>query len=76
MADDVDPAAVWDLLRRADDLMKYAENRRDPGVSYNSARTLLDEALALIERMSPGQSDYFREQVDIRRSDLDGLGAP
>src|SRR6266542_1867662 len=42
----VDPAEVWKLVQRADELVKYAQNR-DPALAYAQARGVLDEAEAL-----------------------------
>src|SRR5207302_7361335 len=38
-----DPAAVWKLVQRADELVKYAQNR-NPHTAYAQARAVLDEA--------------------------------
>jgi hypothetical protein len=68
-----DPADIWDLLRRADDLVKYAEHHPDPNVSYDNARGLLAEALNLANTMSPGQAEFFHAQIDWRYRDLSKL---
>lgn len=71
MTTEPDPADVWDRLRRADDLAKYAGNRPDPSVSIANARALLDEAASMLGGMSPGQREFFLAQIEIRRADLD-----
>ena len=68
-----DPAAIWDLLRRADDLVKYAQHRDNPNANYKNAHDLLVEAEELANAMSPGQADYFIAQIELRKNDLDKI---
>ncbi len=71
MSEEAEPSSVWDKLRRADDFVKYANNRPDPSVSFASARELLDEAARSLSGMSPGQREFFLAQIAIRRRDID-----
>jgi hypothetical protein len=65
-----DPGRVWDLIRRADDLVKYAPNR-DPDVARGQAREILEEAArqaaALPDR---GAGEALERQARIRLDDL------
>ena len=64
-----DPAAVWKLVQRADELVKYAQNR-DPHTAYAQARAVLDEAEALAGQLDQKAADGLRAQIEIRRSDI------
>ena len=64
-----DPAAVWSLVQRADELVKYAQNR-DPHTAYAQARAVLDEAEALTDGLDQKAADGFRAQIKIRREDI------
>ncbi|TML76350.1 MAG: hypothetical protein E6G04_10870 [Actinobacteria bacterium] len=64
-----DPAAVWKLVQRADELVKYAQNR-DPHTAYAQARAVLDEAEALAGQLDQKAADGLRAQIETRRSDI------
>jgi len=64
-----DPAAVWKLVQRADELVKYAQNR-DPHTAYTQARAVLDEAEALAGQLDQKAADGLRAQIETRRSDI------
>ena len=64
-----DPAAVWKLVQRADELVKYAQNR-DPHTAYAQARAVLDEAEALAGQLDQKAADVLRAQIETRRSDI------
>lgn len=67
-----DPAAVWQLIVRADELVKYAGNR-DVSVAYSQARETLERArnaAALLEDRSVGEN--FDRQIRVRLDDLAG----
>ncbi|MFN2615095.1 MAG: hypothetical protein ABR552_09825 [Actinomycetota bacterium] len=66
-----DLGRVWDLIRRVDDLMKYAPNR-DAGIAREEARARLDDA----ERAARGLDDVkaraqLQRLIALRRADLD-----
>jgi len=64
-----DPADVWKLVQRADELVKYARNR-DPHTAYAQARAVLDEAEALTGQLDQKAGDNFRAQIATRRDDI------
>ena len=64
-----DPAEVWKLVQRADELVKYAQNR-DPHTAYAQARAVLDEAEALTGQLDAKAAESFRAQIATRRSDI------
>ena len=64
-----DPGAVWKLVQRADELVKYAQNR-DPHTAYAQARAVLDEAEALTGQLDQKQSENFKAQIATRREDI------
>lgn len=72
-----DPAAVWDLIRRADEFVKYAPNR-DPTTARARAREQLDRAAEAAAALTdPGARDALMAQVqrrlhDLERSDAEG----
>ena len=70
-----DPAAVWKLVQRADELVKYAQNR-DPHTAYAQARAVLDEAEALTGQLEQKAADGLRAQIQTRRSDIARFEAP
>ena len=70
-----DPAAVWKLVQRADELVKYAQNR-DPQTAYAQARAVLDEAEALTGQLEQKAADGLRAQIQTRRSDIARFEAP
>ncbi|HJT37993.1 MAG TPA: hypothetical protein VJ818_06170 [Actinomycetota bacterium] len=64
-----DPAAVWKLVQRADELVKYAQNR-DPQTAYAQARAVLDEAETLTGELDQKAAESFRAQIRTRRDDI------
>jgi hypothetical protein len=64
-----DPAAVWRLIQKADEVVKYAQNR-DPAVAYAQAGAALDEAEAMLTGLDDAVATNFAEQIAIRRADL------
>jgi len=66
-----DPAAVWDLIRRADEFVKYAPNR-DPATARAQARRQLERAAEAAAGLTePGARDALAEQVRRRLEDLE-----
>ena len=66
---EADPAAVWKLVQRADELVKYAQNR-DPHTAYAQARAVLDEAEALTGQLDRKAAENFKAQIATRREDI------
>lgn len=67
------PGDVWDLIRRADDLVKYSPNR-DPQKARTHARDQLRraaQAAAMLPDRSAGEA--LAAQVRTRLEDLDRL---
>jgi hypothetical protein len=64
------PEQVWDLIRRADEFVKYAPNR-DPNVARTRAREFLEravkEAAALPDRAA---GEALERQARVRLDDL------
>ena len=69
-----DPAEVWKLVQRADELVKYAQNR-DPHTAYAQARAVLDEAETLTGQLDQKAADNFRQQIATRRQDIERFEA-
>jgi hypothetical protein len=68
-----DPNEVWQLIKRADDLVKYSANR-DPAVARKQARKVLDEAARAAEALPDRQAgEALGGQVRTRLEDLDRL---
>jgi hypothetical protein len=66
-----DPVEVWDLIRRADDLVKYSPNR-DPETARAQARRQLERAAEAASAVTdPGARDALTAQVRRRLDDLD-----
>jgi hypothetical protein len=66
-----DPGEVWQLVTRADDLVKYSANR-DPAVARKQARKVLDEAARAAAALPDRQAgEALAEQVRTRIEDLD-----
>lgn len=68
-----DPGGVWDLIRRADEFVKYAPNR-DPATARAQARRQLEragEAAAALPDRAAGQA--LAEQIRRRLDDLERL---
>jgi hypothetical protein len=64
-----DPGSVWKLVERADELVKYAQNR-DPRTAYKQARAVLDEAEALAGQLDEKAATGLRAQIETRRADI------
>jgi hypothetical protein len=67
-----DPAGVWALIVRSDELVKYAGNR-DPATAYAQARETLARArnaAAALEDRSTGAD--FERQIQTRLDDIEG----
>lgn len=68
-----DPAEVWRLIQRADELTKYAQNR-DPRTALAQAREQLERALRAAEALTDrGPGARLAEQARVRMDDLDRL---
>lgn len=66
-----EPAEVWRLIERADELAKYAPNR-DAAAAHAQARAALDRAEALARALAdPRRREHFEQQIALRRDDLD-----
>jgi hypothetical protein len=61
------PQEVWALIERADELVKYAQNR-DPATAYAQARATLERA-AEAARAVPG-AEKLEDQAARRLTDL------
>ena len=67
-----DPNRVWDLIRRADDLLKYSPNR-DPSVARARAREVLEEAGRAADALPDRRAgEALAAQVRTRLEDLKG----
>jgi hypothetical protein len=71
MAEDpTEPGRVWDLIRRADDLVKYGSNR-DPAVARAQAREILERAVRDASSLSDRQAgETLGRQARQRLDDL------
>ena len=68
-----DPGVVWKLVERADELVKYAQNR-DPSTAYAQARRKLAEAIAAAGSLPSGPAaEGVLAQIERRLQDLDRL---
>jgi hypothetical protein len=66
-----DPAAVWDLIRRADEFVKYSPNR-DPATARAQARRQLERAAEAASALTDAAArDALTAQVRRRLDDLD-----
>jgi hypothetical protein len=66
-------SAVWDLIRRADDLVKYSSNR-DPEVARGQARAQLERAQAAADGLTDRQvAGALTAQIRRRLEDLDRM---
>lgn len=75
MSDDLptDPAGVWRLIARADDLVKYAQNR-DAAAAYAQARAVLDRAAEAAGALAdPRAGAGLATQIRKRLEDLERL---
>ncbi len=68
------PGEVWDLIRRADEFVKYSPNR-DPAAARAQARRQLERAAEAASALTDaGARDALTEQVRRRLDDLDRAG--
>ena len=68
------PGEVWDLIRRADEFVKYSPNR-DPAAARAQARRQLERASEAASALTDaGARDALTEQVRRRLDDLDRAG--
>jgi hypothetical protein len=66
-------SSVWDMIRRADDLVKYGSNR-DPAVAREQARTQLDRAREAARGLADRQvAGALEAQIRRRLEDLDRM---
>jgi hypothetical protein len=69
--DSTDPGRVWDLIRRADDLVKYGSNR-DPAVARAQAREILERAVRDASSLRDRQAgETLERQARQRLDDLE-----
>ena len=61
------PQEVWALIERADELVKYAQNR-DPATAYAQARTTLERAADAAGKVAGAEK--LAEQAQKRLADL------
>jgi hypothetical protein len=73
MGEPTEASAVWDMIRRADDLVKYAPNR-DPATARAQARQQLERAREAAESVGDRQvADALSAQIRRRLDDLDRM---
>jgi hypothetical protein len=73
MGEPTEASAVWDMIRRADDLVKYAPNR-DPATARAQARQQLERAREAAETVSDRQvAEALSAQIRRRLDDLDRM---
>jgi hypothetical protein len=69
------PQDVWHLVERADEFVKYAQNR-DPARAYAQARETLHKAMGEANRLEDrGAAESILAQITRRLEDLDRLEA-
>jgi hypothetical protein len=69
------PQDVWHLVERADEFVKYAQNR-DPARAYAQARETLRKAMEEANRLEDrGAAESISAQIARRLEDLDRLEA-
>jgi hypothetical protein len=67
------PQDVWHLVERADEYVKYAQNR-DPARAYAQARETLHKAMEEANRLDDrGAAESITAQIARRLEDLDRL---
>jgi hypothetical protein len=67
------PNDVWDMIRRADDLLKYSPNR-DASTARAQARAQLERATAAAGQLEDREAaEALAEQVRRRLDDLERL---
>jgi hypothetical protein len=73
MGEPTEASAVWDMIRRADDLVKYAPNR-DPATARAQARQQLERAREAAETVGDRQvAEALSAQIRRRLDDLDRM---
>jgi hypothetical protein len=73
MGEPTEASAVWDMIRRADDLVKYAPNR-DPETARAQARSQLERAREAAQRVGDRQvAEALSAQIRRRLDDLDRM---
>jgi hypothetical protein len=66
-------SAVWDMIRRSDDLVKYSPNR-DPATARDQARQQLKRAQAAVGELADRQvAGALEAQIRRRLEDLDRM---
>jgi hypothetical protein len=69
------PQDVWRMVERADEFVKYAQNR-DPAKAYAQARATLRKAMEAVDRLEDrGAAESISAQIARRIDDLDRLEA-
>ncbi len=69
------PQDVWRMVERADEFVKYAQNR-DPAKAYEQARATLRNAREAADRLEDrGAAESISAQITRRVEDLDRLEA-
>lgn len=69
------PQDVWRIVERADEFVKYAQNR-DPAKAYEQARATLRKAQEEADRLEDRTAaDSISAQIARRLEDLDRLEA-
>jgi hypothetical protein len=69
------PQDVWSIVERADEFVKYAQNR-DPAKAYEQARATLRRAQEEADRLEDRPAaDSISAQIARRLEDLDRLEA-
>lgn len=70
----IEASGVWDMIRRADDLVKYAPNR-DPAIARAQARKQLERAQEAADALADRQvAGALAAQIRRRMEDLDRMG--
>ena len=73
MGEPTEASAVWDMIRRADDLVKYAPNR-DPETARAQARKQLERAREAAGTLADRQvAETLSAQIRRRLGDLDRM---
>jgi hypothetical protein len=73
MGEPTEASAVWDMIRRADDLVKYGPNR-DPATARAQARQQLKRAREAAESLGDRQvAEALSAQIRRRLDDLDRM---
>jgi hypothetical protein len=73
MGEPTEASAVWDMIRRADDLVKYAPNR-DQATAHAQARQQLERARDAAGSVGDRQvAEALSAQIRRRLDDLDRM---